>query len=195
MKYKNVVCLYPYKQELKSVGFFPPIGLEYIASAIEDMVDNIKIIDLRHEEKPLLSILDGDTDLILISHNWGIEEESVKNIIISLPEKTTVILGGRALIDSSELLGSSKMKTLVDEMKERYEDRYIIFDAPPILTCADTIAFAPFADCIILVVEEGKTSMQDVQKSMEMIPKEKFLGFVINKQKYPSKAKYGYYYK
>ena len=46
MKYKNVLCLYPYKQELKSVGFLPPIGLEYISSSIEAMVDTIKVIDL-----------------------------------------------------------------------------------------------------------------------------------------------------
>ncbi|MFC1495060.1 B12-binding domain-containing radical SAM protein [Thermodesulfobacteriota bacterium] len=102
MKYKNVLCLYPYKQELKSVGFLPPIGLEYIASAIEDMVDSIKVIDLRYEEKPLLSIVKEDTDLILISHNWGIEEESVKDIINSLPDKKTVILGGRFATENTE---------------------------------------------------------------------------------------------
>ena len=55
MKYKNVLCVYPYKKELKTVGFFPPIGLEYVASAIEDIVDHIEIIDLRHEKKSLLS--------------------------------------------------------------------------------------------------------------------------------------------
>ena len=49
MKYKNAVCIYPYKQELKTVGFLPPIGLEYIASAIEDIVETVKVIDLRFE--------------------------------------------------------------------------------------------------------------------------------------------------
>ena len=95
MKYKNVVCIYPYKQELKTVGFLPPIGLEYIASAIEDIVETIKVIDLRFEKKPLLSIIDENTDLVLISHNWGVEEEFVKDVINSIPEKITVIVGGR----------------------------------------------------------------------------------------------------
>ncbi len=95
MKYKNVLCLYPYKRELKIVGFLPPIGLEYIASAIEDMVDTIKVIDLRYEEKPLSSIIEKNTDLALISYNWGIEEEFVKEVINSLPESMTVIVGGR----------------------------------------------------------------------------------------------------
>ncbi|MFC1867681.1 B12-binding domain-containing radical SAM protein [Thermodesulfobacteriota bacterium] len=104
MKYKNVLCLYPYKQELKSVGFLPPIGLEYIASAIEDIVDIIKVIDLRHEEKPLLSIIEKDTDLALISYNWGIEEGPVKDVINSLPESMTIILGGRHATEHVEEL-------------------------------------------------------------------------------------------
>lgn len=104
MKYKNVLCLYPYKQELKNVGFLPPIGLEYIASAIEDMVDTIKVIDLRYEKKPLLSTIERNTDLVLISHNWGIEEESVKEVINSLPKKIAIILGGRYATEHVEEL-------------------------------------------------------------------------------------------
>ncbi|MBU2498215.1 MAG: B12-binding domain-containing radical SAM protein [Proteobacteria bacterium] len=95
MKYKNALCIYPYKQELKTVGFLPPIGLEYVASAIEDMVETLKVIDLRFEKKPLLSFINENTDLVLISHNWGVEEEFVKDVINSIPEKITVIVGGR----------------------------------------------------------------------------------------------------
>jgi hypothetical protein len=74
MKYKNALCIYPYKTELKTVGFLPPIGLEYVASAIEDLVESIKIIDLRFEKKPLISFIEKDTDLVLVSHNWDVEE-------------------------------------------------------------------------------------------------------------------------
>jgi len=95
MKYKNVLCVYPYKKELKSIGFFPPLGLEYIASAIENMVDSIKIIDLRYEKEPFSSFIEDKTDLVLVSHNWGLEEEFVKATINSIPENITVIVGGR----------------------------------------------------------------------------------------------------
>jgi len=70
MGYKNVICIYPYKQELKTVGFLPPIGLEYVASAIEDIVESVKIIDLRYEKKPLSDSIDKNTDLVLVSYNW-----------------------------------------------------------------------------------------------------------------------------
>lgn len=106
MRYKNAVCIYPYKRELKTVGFLPPIGLEYVASAIEDIVESVKIIDLRYENKPLSAFIDKNTDLVLVSYNWDEEEEFVKGVINSIPENITLIVGGRYATESAnELLG------------------------------------------------------------------------------------------
>jgi len=107
MGYKNAICIYPYKRELKTVGFLPPIGLEYVASAIEDIVESVKIIDLRYEKKPLSAFIDKNTDLVLVSYNWDEEEEFVKGIINSIPENITLIVGGRYATESAnELLGN-----------------------------------------------------------------------------------------
>ena len=108
-------------------------------------------------------------------------------------DKLTVISGGRTFDDSSELLDSPRMKNLVQELKTRYDDRYILFDVPPVLGSADALALTPYIDSIIMVVEEGKTSMRDVKKALEAIPHEKFLGFVMNKQQGRGST-YGYYY-
>ena len=108
-------------------------------------------------------------------------------------DKLTVISGGRTFEDSSELLDSPRMKNLVKELKTRYDDRYIIFDVPPILGSADALALAPFVDSIVMVVEEGRSSMRDVLKALEAIPHEKFLGFVMNRQK-AGGSRYRYYY-
>ena len=108
MGYKNAICIYPYKRELKRVGFLPPIGLEYVASAIEDIVESVKIIDLRYEKKPLSAFIDKNTDLVLVSYNWDVEEEFVKGIINSIPENITLIVGGRYATESAnELLGDN----------------------------------------------------------------------------------------
>jgi non-specific protein-tyrosine kinase len=76
-------------------------------------------------------------------------------------------------------------------MKTRYADRIILFDAPPVLSKADVIAFAPNVDCIIMVVEEGKTSMEDAKKAVALLPPEKFLGFVFNRKKSAMKEMIG----
>ncbi len=76
------------------------------------------------------------------------------------------------------------------EMKKRYNDRYVFFDAPPILSGADAIAFSPLVDCILMVVQAEKTTSQEIRNALEMIPKHKFLGFVLNRQ---SSSFNGYY--
>jgi protein-tyrosine kinase len=106
-------------------------------------------------------------------------------------EKLTLISGGKTIANSTELLGSPKMKALVQEIKHRYDDRYVIFDAPPVLGLADAAVLAPLVDCILMVVEEGRTSIKDVKKALELIPSEKFLGFVLNRRKVSGQK---YYY-
>lgn len=97
-------------------------------------------------------------------------------------QRMRFISGGQSVLDTAEILGSPKIKHLVNEMKERYSDRYIFFDVPPLLTSADALAFAPHVDGIIMVVQSGKTSSSDIKKSMRLIPEEKFIGFVLNRR-------------
>ncbi|MFZ5758737.1 MAG: AAA family ATPase [Thermodesulfobacteriota bacterium] len=95
-------------------------------------------------------------------------------------EKMTVISGGRTVRDSTELLGSPKMRDLLLEMKTRYDDRCVLLDVPAVLAGADAMVFAPLVDCIIMVVEKGVTPLAEVKKAIALLPAEKFLGFVLN---------------
>ena len=106
-------------------------------------------------------------------------------------DSLTLISGGITVRDSAELIASPKMKSLVAEMKTRYSDRYVFFDVPPLLEGADAFSFAPLVDAILMVVEEGRTSMNDVKEALDLIPQEKFLGFVLNRHKTAAKTYYG----
>jgi non-specific protein-tyrosine kinase len=97
-------------------------------------------------------------------------------------EKLTIISGQRRLQEGSEVLNSPKMQTLVHEIKNRYDDRYVLFDVPALLEVADALAFAAFVDAVLIVVAKGKTPMPDVQRVMELLPREKIVGFVMNRE-------------
>lgn len=108
-------------------------------------------------------------------------------------EKFTLISGGETVQDSAELLGSQRMKELFTDMKTRYPDRYVFFDVPPLLSGADALTFMSLVDCVLVVVQADRTSMDDVRRALEMVPQEKLLGLVVNRQKdpldeYPLKA-------
>jgi protein-tyrosine kinase len=106
-------------------------------------------------------------------------------------EKMTLVSGGRPCLESAEILGSPRMKELMTDIKERYPERYVIFDAPPILSGADVMAFAPLIDQLIVVVQAGRTSLDDVRKALQCLPQEKILGLVLNRS---LSAQPSYYY-
>jgi non-specific protein-tyrosine kinase len=107
-------------------------------------------------------------------------------------DKLTVISGGKTIEESSELLGSPGMATLVEAMKNRYPDRNVLFDVAPVLAGADAISLAPLVDHIVFVVEAGRTSARDVERALDLLPKEKILGMVLNRHK-PTKKESSYY--
>ena len=90
--------------------------------------------------------------------------------------------GGRAISNSTEILTSPKMLALVEELKHRYPARIVIFDLPPLLHTADVIAFSPSTDALLLVVEEGKTTAEEVQRALSLVKNSRpVLGTVLNK--------------
>ncbi len=140
--------------------------------------------DLRGQE--VHKTLGYECDKGLVDYLEGREEFKE---LITWPgiDQMTVVSGGRSAVNSAELLGSVRMKALVRELKERYEDRFVLFDTAPVLDGADAIALAAHVDCILLVVEEGKTALRDAKKALAALPQEKVLGFVLNRQEHPSK--------
>jgi len=69
----------------------------------------------------------------------------------------------------------------VKDLKSRYPDRYVFFDVAPVLAGADALAFAPQVDYIILVVQAGSTSIEDVKLALDLLPRKKVLGVVLNR--------------
>ncbi len=107
--------------------------------------------------------------------------------------KLTILPAGRPVGNSVEYLGSPKMRALVEEMKARYPDRYLIFDCPPLLTHADPLIFSDYVDGVLLVVEAGKTPERDIRKAVELLSGRLVLGCVLNNAALPAKgyASYG----
>ena len=93
----------------------------------------------------------------------------------------TILPGGHAMLNSAEMLNSPKMSQLVDELRNRYASRIVIFDLPPVLDAADAMAFAPYVDATLLVVEEGKTKRGEVEHAMELLSGTNIIGTVLNK--------------
>jgi non-specific protein-tyrosine kinase len=74
------------------------------------------------------------------------------------------------------------MELLVDDFKSRYPaDRVIIFDCSALLTHTDSLVLTRYVDGILLVVEEKRTSTEQIKKVMELLKDKPIIGSVINK--------------
>jgi len=98
--------------------------------------------------------------------------------------KTTVprlnfIAAGKKTDTPAELLSSDRMKELMQEIKNRYHDRVIIFDTPPALIFSDIRVLSPFADGIIFVVKEG-VAVNSVRDALGALKGSPLLGIVYN---------------
>ena len=87
----------------------------------------------------------------------------------------------RPVAKSSEVLSSSKVVNLIQELRDRYESRIVIFDAPPILNSDDAMVLLPQVDCFLLVIANGMSTKAEVEEAMHYLPQEKLLGVVFNK--------------
>jgi capsular exopolysaccharide synthesis family protein len=107
--------------------------------------------------------------------------------------KLVLLPGGKPVTQAAELIGSPSMAALVQELKQFYPDRWVLFDLPPLLSVADALAFAPLVDGIMVVVEAGKTSKEDIGRCLEMLKPFRVLGFILNKLE-TSSSSYHYSY-
>ena len=112
-------------------------------------------------------------------------------------DKLTILPGGNAVGNPGELLSSQKMSKLLDELKSRYSDRYVIIDSPPPSLTSETNVIARQVDAILLVVKYRSTPRKLLADLTEKLGKEKILGAVMNmcdfKSPLQSYNKYGKY--
>lgn len=108
-------------------------------------------------------------------------------------ERLVVLPGREPILNSSEVLSSPKMVRLVEELKHRYPSRIVVFDLPPVLSADDAMAFAPYIDCALLVIEEGSTRREAVTHAMEYLAATRVLGTVLNKAERSMQQAHAYY--
>jgi capsular exopolysaccharide synthesis family protein len=146
--------------------------------------------DLRHSSLHQafeVSNHEGLTSLLLMEAN---PEEYILDTGIP---NLSILPSGPMPPNPSELLGSARMGELVKEL-QTFAD-VVLFDAPPILVCADTIVLAPHIDGLLLVLDSRKTQRDRAVRALAMLKavEAKIVGSVLNKVQGESSEYYHYH--
>jgi protein-tyrosine kinase len=108
-------------------------------------------------------------------------------------DKLSFLPAGAKAADAAELLASEKMRSLLAEVRARYDDRFIVLDSTPLLPTTDPSILARQVDAVLLVVRAGMANRELIARMVETVGREKFLGVVFNAVE-PGPTSYAYKY-
>lgn len=134
-------------------------------------------------KKGLSNILSGDIKY----------EETINTL--ELEKNLHVITSGSTALNPSELLSTSKMKNLIQELSSKYDS--IILNAPSLGVISDSVILSTIVDGTILVCEAEKSEVEDMRIGKELLEKAdaNILGVILNKVNIEKNSYYQYYYK
>jgi capsular exopolysaccharide synthesis family protein len=118
------------------------------------------------------------------------DRATLSDSVIKVEGLNLEVLGVRAQpANPSELLASTRMRSLVEEAARVYD--LVIFDVPPMLALPDAKTVCDLSDGVVLVVRAGSTSSEDVTATLDVIDRRRVLGLVLNGLE-DSARRYGY---
>ena len=140
----------------------------------------------------LLGVPDSSPGLIDVLED---EDLHIGDVILhtNIPN-LRIVPAGRVHERSTELLASQSMYRVAEELAQRYADRVVIFDSPPLLLTNEAQVVASLVGQVVFVIAAEKTSQRAVTEALEMLDDEAVVGMILNKTKHAFTSKFGYGY-
>ncbi len=110
-------------------------------------------------------------------------------------EKLSILTAGIRSRHATELLASQSMSMLLADISQRYRDRIVIFDSPPLLLTTESHVLASQMGQIVLVVEAETTPKKSVMEALRQIESCDVINLIYNKSRaFAGEGYYGYQY-
>jgi len=137
--------------------------------------------------------------LFKVANNLGLTNYLLKqNTLPEVVQTTNVshldfMASGKLPNSSMGILGSSQMKEMIAELKQRYD--FIFFDSPPILGVSDASILASEVDLVMQVIQYRRYPQPMTIRAKQMIEKVggNFMGIVLNNINMSQDEGYYYY--
>jgi len=110
------------------------------------------------------------------------DQLDLSDVMLRTNVDTLAILpAGAASASATELLASSTMTAMLHELANRYPDRIIIFDSPPLMLTTEARVLASHMGQIVVVVEAQTTTQHAVKESLHQLEGMSNVNLIYNK--------------
>lgn len=140
-----------------------------------------RLIGVPRDSKGLIDVLEKGTDLREVLY-----QTDIPNL--------RVLPAGTVHERSTELLASEGMRRLMADLSQRYSDRVIVFDSPPLLPTTEANVLANLVGQVVFVVAANSTSQGAVTEAISHIEGDRVIGLILNKSTARFGVSYGYGY-
>ncbi|MCI5132621.1 MAG: polysaccharide biosynthesis tyrosine autokinase, partial [Candidatus Electrothrix sp. EH2] len=156
----------------------------------------ILIIDCDMRRPRQHSMFDVDNSYGLSNYLSGNTDEQQPALIKQIPEsRISVLPAGPIPPNPAELLGSKRMKLLLNKSRGRFD--FVLLDSPPVQQVTDSLLLAGLVDGTVTVLRCGKTTFDMLDSGLKKLRETQahILGFVLNRvtKKNAGQGYYGYY--
>jgi len=157
---------------------------------------------IAHQTQRTAMLVDFDLRRPMVASYLGLKRQVSFNDVLSgqaeVPQalvnpglpRLVVLPTARPVPKSSEVLSSSRVAGIIEELHDRYQDRIVIFDLPPVLAADDVLAVLPRIDCALMVVGSGMSNQKEIEEAMRHVGSANLLGVVLNKDEAPVSKTY-----
>ena len=157
---------------------------------------NLGMVIAQSTQKPKVLLIDGDMRRGRVSRYLGVPQKfglseiltgkkKVSDVIFNIDvDNLTFIASGAVPENPAELLGSNKMKRLMEDMKNEFD--YILVDTPPIISVTDSGIIGAISDGVLMVIQAGRTQRGIIKRAEELLHQShsKVIGHVLTNIEY-----------
>jgi Mrp family chromosome partitioning ATPase len=93
----------------------------------------------------------------------------------------SVVTAGNTRVDAARVANSDRLISVIESMKSK--NAYLVFDLPAALHSMNAPVLAQRCDGIIVVVRDGRTRRQELDRVLHLLRDSHVLGVVVNRQK------------
>ena len=171
------------------------IALNLALSMAMDERYNILLIDADIARSSLTHILNlqNEAGLTDILRDDNPDLKSVLKRDVNYP--LSFLPAGSGIASATDLFGGRKMKRLVNEIANRYNDRIIIFDTPPLLAGTEAVVLSHHVGQVLYVVDASLTPSATIESGLSLLDNYDKVSLILNKTpQFANSDQFGAYY-